>query len=111
MRTNCSLEQDACEHVDAPRLPEGHHLDGEELGHQPVPEEVRGDGRHQAHHGDDDEGTDTDEYSEYQSLQHVRLSSSVFDYSERASLGTSSAVSQRPDTSGGFPFLLGLRRK
>lgn len=66
-----TLEQDARKHVDTPCLPEGHHLDGEELGHEPIPEKVRWNGRHQTHDGDDDEGIEANDHSENQSLQHL----------------------------------------
>jgi len=53
LRRRGALEQNPRQEVDAPRLPEGDDLDREDLGHQPVPEEVSGDCGNDAHDSDD----------------------------------------------------------
>ena len=54
LRRRRALEQNPRQEVDAPHLPEGDDLDREDLGHQPVPEEVSGDCGNDAHDSDDD---------------------------------------------------------
>jgi len=53
LRRRGALEQNPRQEVDAPRLPEGDDLDREDLGHQPVPQEVGEDDRDDAHDGND----------------------------------------------------------
>lgn len=45
------LKQNRSQEVDPPRLPEGDALNREDIGHQPVPQEVSGDGCDDAQDG------------------------------------------------------------
>src|SRR3989344_3586899 len=71
LRRRGALEQNPRQEVDAPRLPEGDDLDREDLGHQPVPEEVSGDGGNDAHDSDDANRENADADADCQLSQPV----------------------------------------
>lgn len=66
-----ALEEQAAQEADAPRLPEGNVLQAEDVGHEPVPEEVGRDGVQKPCQSDDDRQTDGNHHTDEDLLHEV----------------------------------------
>ena len=74
------LEQNPRQEDEAPRLPEGDRFEGENLGHEPVPQEVGGDGTDDTHEREvrDRENADTDTKCKFFQPVHFDLLKVLF---------------------------------